>query len=180
MGIIIGLCGNPGSGKSEVRKILVKEHGFELINSKSIIYELASVATGLPVEHFSDPAYKNGELNGIKLRAIAGNLGYVMEDFFGTDYLIRKSLENHNVSKRTNKNFVIDSLRLDQPVLLQGTVIPVEVENRRAPESTEDYDQYEMPAKGYYVMDNNHNLPELVTEVADLVELIKEDYPHGL
>lgn len=168
MGIVLGLVGKPGSGKSEVRKILEKKHHFEVINSKVTLYAMSAELTGLPVEHFSDPAFKNGEFEGTPLREITGRIGYAVEELFGQDYLIRKSLENHKVHTRTKKNFVVDSLRMDQPILLQDEMFVVQVHGGKPVESSHPFDQWQ-GATNYY-LSNDDDLEHLEVQVNSMLE----------
>lgn len=164
MGNVVGLCGYPGAGKSEVRKILVKNHDFEDINSKSVIYGMAAMATGLTEKHFYDPALKNNTFNGVTHRRIAGTLGLQIESMFGGDYLIGKALENHKVAART-KNFVVDSLRMSQPLLLRDRMIIAEIVNPlilTPGENTFD-DYYKVDDR--FIIENKGSLEDLEREV---------------
>lgn len=174
MGYVIGLCGLPGAGKTEVRNILVKKHNFEPICSKSILYDMAALVTGLPPTHFSDPLFKNGEFNGIPLRTIAANCGFVMEDLFGEGYLINKSLVNHKVKERPNKNFVVDSLRMKQPIIFENEMIIIEISNYKTGKKTFPvYDQYYTP-KSILVINNDTTKEELEKNVYATVRRIED------
>lgn len=169
MGLILGLCGWPGAGKSEVRKILVSNFGFEDINSKATIYQLAEVATGIPAHKFSDPFYKEGEYLGSSYRQIAAFLGYAVEDLFGQDYLIKQAMLNHRVSERPHKNFVIDSLRMQQPLLFATSMHIVEVVSNKAETPGNDFDRYVRP-NDYYTIRNDGTKGCLVEEVGSLLK----------
>lgn len=177
---VIGLCGLPGAGKTEVRKTLVRDFGFEDICSKSVIYALAETATGIPAHKFSDPFYKDDSYEGRSLREIAAHMGYSIEDLFGETYLINKALENHQVEERPNKNFVVDSLRMVQPkiMMMQKKNYPfyvVEVQSDRSKKLNEvrRFDKYQLPEEGFWQIQNNYGPKELQYNIETLLYKLK-------
>lgn len=174
MGYVLGLVGKPGSGKSEVRKILEKNHKFEVINSKIAIYNCAAEVTGLPASHFSDPEYKNGTYERIPLRVIAGRIGDSIEDMFGDDFLIRKAMANHKVENRPNTNFVIDSLRKTQPALLASEVFTVEVFRSSVTATGHGFDEWR--GATHYTIPNNGTKEDLELAVSQVWNLIKSPF----
>jgi dephospho-CoA kinase len=174
VGIVLGLCGIPGAGKTEVRKLLAKNHGFEVINSKSVLYSMSSQITGIPESHFFDPSRKNNHFRKVTLRQITGELGNAVENLFGDDYLIRKAMDNHKVASRPHKNFVIDSLRKQQPILLDDDLRVVVVQNLRAVSTGNKFDKFDIPVgMEHDVIQNNGDLDELERNVRSYVEYIQ-------
>lgn len=174
MGVVLGLCGFPGAGKTEVRKILHNNHGFEVVNSKAIIYDLAARVTNLTEDHFSDPALKEGLFNDVPHRKIAAHLGYAIEDLFGPTYLVTEALRKHRVSARPSKNFVVDSLRMSQPVLLQEKLMVIEVISKKVDSHIfMPYDQYEAPVRQKFVISNNGTIGDLEIEVKRVISALR-------
>ena len=170
MGVVLGLCGYPGAGKTEVRKILSKNHGFEVINSKAIIYDLAARATNLTENHFSDPELKEGSFEGVAYRKIAAHLGYAIEELFGETYLIEEALRKHKVKTRDNKNFVVDSLRMKQPVMLEDTLTILEVTAKKTDSHIfMPYDRYETPVSKTFTIKNDGTIGDLERQVEIIV-----------
>lgn len=180
---IIGLCGLPGAGKTEVRKMLVRDFGFEDICSKSTIYQLAEVATGIPAHKFADPFYKDDTFEGFSLRRIAAHMGYGIEELFGETYLINKAMENHQVKERPNKNFVVDSLRMSQPSLIANEkhtdFYVVEIINPKSKKinEVEHFDRYFLPETAYWQILNNATHTELHERIKNLLNELNIDYP---
>lgn len=179
MGVVLGLCGEPGAGKTEVRKILSQKFNFSVINSKIAIYKMASELTGLDIDEFINPDTKNNYFNGIRLRTILAECGYVSESLFGRTYLIQQQLEANKVSKRLERcDFVIDSLRMNQPTMLyaKGLIDGVlHIVNPAVKPSEQVYDEYDLTGVKHIVVMNDGSLEELTLSVKKALSY----FPHS-
>lgn len=142
---------------------------------------MASVLTGLPPETFSNPETKDGMFNNASLREIAAFCGYVAEDLFGSTYLIEQQINNLRVLQRLKTtNFIIDSLRMKQPIkLVQGNMLHgvVEVVNNKVVERTEIFDGYNTTGvKNLYKVGNNGSLGDLKINVAKMVMYAEKNW----
>jgi hypothetical protein len=176
---VIGLCGYPGAGKTEVRNILQRDFQFEVINSKSMIYHLASQVTGLPEANFYRPDLKDEKFKGVNHRVIAGELGAAIEQLFGEDYLIQEALKNHRVASRPTKPFVVDSLRRSQPQLLSTQMRVIEVQSDRALYTGNFYDNYELGGVSSILIPNDGTIADLEKKVHNTVRTLGLDTLRG-
>jgi dephospho-CoA kinase len=165
--MLIGLCGYPGSGKSEVRDILVKEHGFYLLDTKIIIRQMASALTGLPSSEFVTQEQKAALYNGITRRKIMGELGNAVEGLYGDSFLVNAAIKRFR-EKAPDRPIVVDALRKDQPKDFPGLV--AQVISSRAQEPKDDFDRfYQGRTNCIIVNDGTHQeLSETVKRVLGL------------
>lgn len=170
--MIIGLCGKPQSGKTEVRRILNERFGFEVVNSKSVLYTMSAYVTGLKPEDFSHPDLKNNAFNGATHRQITGELGNAVERLFGDSYLIKRALEAHKVWHRADCNFVVDSLRKEQGWELRHMLTVVEVVSDRGIDTGNWFDSYNGDAIKYRLT-NNGSFEELEKEIAKMMDELR-------
>jgi dephospho-CoA kinase len=162
--LLIGLCGKPQSGKSEVRFILEKQFGFETVNVKLPIIRACHELTGVPFEQFTTQEGKASLYKGEPLRNLMGKVGAVMEKLFGDYHTIERALEEHNI---TNGKYVVDSLRMTQPSHFIGKV--VEVVSNRSIDTGNDFDFYDCEFPDYRLM-NNGTLGELEAQIAKMLD----------
>lgn len=163
--MLLGLCGYRTSGKSEVAKILVEKYNFEIIDTKKLLRELASDITRTPADLLKQTGFKELPYQGRTHREIMGELGKTLENLFGHDYLLRRAL--HRVDK--TKNLIVDSLRMDQALFFEGTV--VEVKSDKVTPSGFDFDEYNRTRINYSI-DNSGSLKQL----SDCVDVMMLDY----
>lgn len=161
---LIGLCGKPQSGKSEVRRMLETEFGFKSICSKQILYKISSEVTGLPERYFSDPFIKNDTFQGKTFREITGTLGNAVESLFGDSFLIHNGL--YSIPYETS-NYVVDSLRKTQTRDFKGIV--VEILSERGIDTGSDFDTYDR-SRIDYQLSNVGNFEMLRKHVAIMLD----------
>lgn len=171
MGNVLGLCGSPGAGKTEVVRILRDKHGFEVINSKTAVYDMAKVITGLPEKHFTDPVLKEENWNSVEIRSILGELAGSVEELFGDDFLVKKALENHKVTTRKKQLFVVDSLRRYQPEMLKDRLKVVEVV-RDGKGHYHWYDNYFLDEVPHFKLKNNGTKADLEENIAEMLKTL--------
>ena len=163
--MLIGLCGKPQSGKSEVRFILERQFGFETINVKIPIIRACHELTGIPFEQFTTQEGKATLYKGVPLRNIMGEVGAAMEKMFGIYHTIERAIADHDI---TSGNFVIDSLRMSQPShFMEGKI--VEVISDRSIDTGNEYDAYDCEFPDYRLM-NNGTLGELEAQIAKMMD----------
>lgn len=163
--MLIGLCGKPQSGKSEVRFILEKQFGFETINVKIPIIRACHELTGIPFERFTTQEGKASLYKGEPLRNIMGKVGAVMEAMFGDYHTIERALADHDI---VNGNYVVDSLRMTQPShFMEGKI--VEVVSDRSIDTGNHFDFYDCEYPDYRLM-NNGTLGELELQIANMID----------
>jgi hypothetical protein len=134
--MILGLCGKPQSGKTEVRRILEEHYDYEVVCSKNLLYSFSSLVTGLPEAEFYDPSLKNKMFRDKSHRQITGTIGNAIEELFGDNYLVERAL-----LKCSANNQVVDSLRKTQTVGFKGYV--VEVISDKSIETGNSFDEYD-------------------------------------
>jgi hypothetical protein len=98
--MLIGLCGKPKSGKSEVRTILKDQFGFQVVNAKEPLILAAAELTGLPFIDFTTQGGKESSYKGVPLRVIMGEIGATMEKLFGEYHTIERALESYDTENR--------------------------------------------------------------------------------
>ena len=167
--MLIGLCGMPRSGKSEVRKILVEEHGFHLLDTKLVLREMASKLTGLYPSEFVSQEDKEKLYCGVSRRKIMGELGNVAEKLWGDSFLINRALEEGWIYPE--KDIVVDSLRKTQPRDFPGYVY--QVISNRAIDTGNDFDKF-WPYNTKGVIINDGTFEELREKVDLLVKTLRE------
>lgn len=162
--MLIGLCGRPQSGKSEVARILIDHHNFTLIDVKDKLRSICAEVTGLPYYYFTN--HKDMVYRGQTLRAIMGEIGLTTERLFGESYLLDISL--HGLDN--NKNYVIDSLRQNQSDYFNGEII--EVKSPNSISTGYSFDEYKKD-KINYTLYNNGDLKDLSDSIVHLLKKIK-------
>lgn len=161
--MIIGLCGKPHSGKSEVRKILEENWNFEVINTKIPLAQVSSIITGIDETKFLTTHVKERTFRSHKLRDIMGTIGNTIEDLFGENYLLERALNNIKINKY---NYVIDALRKNQYTGFNGWI--VEVCSEKGKEIIYDYDKFN-PHSIDYVVKNDGSFEELKSSVTRML-----------
>lgn len=162
--MLIGLVGNPGSGKSAVRFMLEKQFGFEVINVKIPIIRACYELTGVPFEQFTTQAGKEQLYKGVPLRNLMGEVGAVMERMFGVYHTIDIGLQGYDL---INGNFVVDSLRMEQPLSFPGKV--VEIVSERSINTGNYFDQYDR-TRIDYTINNDGTIGELEPKIARMLD----------
>jgi hypothetical protein len=163
--MLIGLCGKPQSGKSSVRFILERQFGFETINVKLPIIKACHELTGVPTQNFTTGDGKASYYKGVPLRVIMGDVGAIMETLFGEYHTIERALEEHNLRRDTK--FVVDSLRMSQPLKFPGKVI--EVKSNRSFDSPYHFDKYD-DSKVDFTITNNGTFAALEDQIAKIMD----------
>lgn len=161
---LIGLCGKPQSGKSEVRRMLESNFGFTPICSKEILYRISSQVTLQPELYFRSQDYKGLTFNGKTNREITGTLGDAIESLFGDSYLVNRALEDKPYSEY---NYVVDSLRKTQPRDFKGMV--VEVISERGIDTGNPFDVYDRSRIDYQIP-NMGNFTDLEKNIAIMLD----------
>ncbi len=164
--MIIGLCGKPGSGKSEVREILERSFGFETVCSKRILYKMSADITGLAVSDFSNPKIKNSIFKGHQLRKITGELGNTVENLFGDSHLVNKAVSELDLARA---NYVVDSLRKTQTKDFPGIV--VEVVSERGYDTGNDFDLYDR-SRINYTLPNHTTFEQLERNIVKMLDAL--------
>jgi hypothetical protein len=162
--MLIGLCGRPQSGKTEVRRILEHDFGFKTVCSKQLLYSFSSLVTNLPAEKFYKQEYKNETFRGRTHRQITGTIGNAIEELFGDSYLVDRSVADLDLSAG---NYVVDSLRKGQTNNFRGWV--VEVVSDRGFDTGNSFDLYDRENINIQLR-NNSNFSELEYRVEDMIE----------
>ena len=163
--MIIGLCGKPHSGKSEVANILVAKHKFQYIDTKDKLRQICSEITGIPYSTFTTSSGKDQLYKGIKLREIMGTVGLSLEKMFGADYLLAEAMKQYK-----NGNAVVDSLRQKQAVYFRGYL--VEVKSTRAIDTHLSYDKFDKEFINYK-LENSGDLGDLEDSIKTMLSKIK-------
>jgi hypothetical protein len=162
--MLIGLCGKPQSGKSEVRFILEKQFGFQTVNAKLPLINACHALTGIPLEEFNSQTGKASLYKGVPLRNILGEIGAVMEKMFGDYHTIERALVGYDSSY---DKLVVDSLRMTQPTQFPGLVI--EIQSKRSIVTGNFFDEYDRTNIDFTIF-NDGNLYDLEKEVARLLD----------
>lgn len=139
--MLIGLCGYPGAGKSEITNILTEEYGFMLLDVKRPLRKAASIFTGVPQEEFVKPENKDKLFNGVPGRTIMGELGNATERLWGDDFLLQLALSELK-EEDLKRGVVVDSLRKEQPRYFPSNGIILQVISERARNTGNDFDQF--------------------------------------
>lgn len=158
----------PHSGKSEVRNILVREHGFHLLDTKAILQEIAGMVTGLGAWDFISQADKAEMYNGVSRRTIMGEIGNCIEGMFGDSFLLDRALERLDRFNMPDKKVVVDSLRKDQTLNFPGLVY--EVISDKSIDTGNDFDLYNKSRTNGIIcnMDGLSELSDTVKRVFNL------------
>lgn len=152
--MLIGLCGKPQSGKSQVRKIMMERYKYITINTKHHLAEACGSLTGLAPELFLSQEGKSTNYKGVELRTIMGNVQDSMEAMFGDYHSIQRSLSYYNITDY----IVVDSLRKTQPLHFPGLI--VEVVSHRSVDTGYSFDLY-IRDRIDYTLDNNGTVADL-------------------
>ncbi len=168
--MLIGLCGWPKAGKSEVTKVLIEQHGFWPLDTKYVLRQMSSSLTGLDENEFKTQEGKEKLYNGIPRRVIMGELGNVAEKLWGDDFMIRRALEQQ--WNYPEKKIVVDSLRKSQPKTFPGFVI--QVISERGVDTGNDFDKF-WPYSTDAIIVNDGTQEELQLKVANLINNLKFD-----
>jgi hypothetical protein len=160
--MLIGLCGKPQSGKSEVRKILT-DVGFVTLNTKVPLIHACSRLTGLEPREFI--ANKEMLYKDVPLRKIMGSVQNAMEDLFG-DY---HSVERVTAHLDAKQHYVLDALRKTQPDKFPGFI--VEVQSNLSLDTGNPFDEYSRKRIDH-IIDNNGNLGHLEENVFKMLEAL--------
>jgi hypothetical protein len=163
--MLIGLCGLPQVGKSEVRKILVEEHGFYLLDTKQVLREMAAILTGLKPSDFESQADKQAFFDGVPRRTIMGMLGNVAEELWDDGYMLRRALE-----LAPKGRVVVDALRKDQPKFFPSNGVICQVIGNRAIDTGNDFDKFYQGNTDKIII-NDGSLDELRASVKRVFEL---------
>lgn len=164
--MLIGLCGKPNSGKSEIRKLLEKR-GFTVLNTKENLIKACSALTGIEEECFATSKGKEAEYEGVKLRKIMGEVQSCIENLFGDYHTIETSMQ---LPQYRGKDVVVDALRKSQTVNFEGIV--VEVVSEKSIDTKNDFDQYERGLDGEhvdYIIVNDGDIEHLEYRVDSLL-----------
>lgn len=162
---LIGLTGKPGSGKSEVSRILTQKYNFQLIDTKDKLRMICSEITGIPYSTFQNTAGKASLYQGITLRELMGEVANSIENILGFDYFPKEALKQYKGGWA-----VVDSLRKDQALAFGGKI--VEVTSRRSLKSNFSFDKYDRSLIHYKLV-NNGDLGDLEDNIKVMLETMK-------
>jgi hypothetical protein len=162
--MLIGLCGKPQSGKSEVRYIL-ERLGFCTINTKRSLALACHELTGIPHAQFLTQEGKDSLYKGVPLRKIMGKVQDSLEELFGDYHTIENALEQSYYLD--DHHYVLDSLRKTQPLHFPGIV--VEVYSPRGIVTGNAFDEYDT-SKISWVINNIGSFSDLEREVAIMLD----------
>jgi hypothetical protein len=165
--MLIGLCGKPQSGKSEVRFLLEERFGFQSINTKRPLALACHELTGIPHSQFLTQEGKAQLYKGIPLRNIMGKVQDTLEQMFGDYHTIEAALER--IPDIHSGNFVLDSLRKTQPLSFPGIV--VEVTSINSIDTGNEFDYYDNSTVRY-VIENNGSFGDLEQTITKLMDII--------
>jgi hypothetical protein len=166
--MLIGLCGKPRSGKSEVSFILQQRYDFNSISTKRPLALACHELTGIPHAQFLTHEGKESEYKGVSLRKIMGEVQNVLESMFGDYHTIAVALEHQYYPERGN--YVLDSLRKTQPVSFPGYV--VEVKSVRSVDTGNAFDEYDTSHIDYTIY-NNGNLDSLDRDIRLMISYLE-------
>jgi hypothetical protein len=143
MSRLIALCGRPGSGKSEVARILAEEFGYQIADDGLPLRKIAMDHLGLlPHQVFT----QEGKLETVTLngrewtcREILGEIGNAFEEKFGGDII---PLMTH-MGQDSRQRYVMGSVRREQGRYWasKGALV-VEVWNNFVEDSPFEFDRY--------------------------------------
>ena len=168
---LIGICGHPGAGKSEVQRILRAPHGYEAADDGWPLRDIAIRHFGLSMEDVSTQRGKDrwSSVTGARIqnRDILGRIGNALESAFGDQILPWLAVQSLDPDAR----YSFGSVRRDQGKVyksLGGAIIGV-----RRPgvgPSTFEFDRFDEDLVDVWI-DNDGGLRELREKVLDaLVE----------
>jgi hypothetical protein len=160
--MLIGLCGKPQSGKSEVRTLLERV-GYQTVNTKAPLIAACSALTGMDERYFLSQSGKKMLYKGVPLRTIMGKVQDTIEELFGDYHSIERSLNTLDCMDYV----VVDSLRKTQPLSFPGLI--VEVVSDRSIDTGSDFDQYSRDRIDYTI-ENNGTFGELEDKVFKMLE----------
>lgn len=169
---LIGICGHPGSGKSEVQRILRAPHGYEAADDGWPLRDIAIRHFGLTMEDVSTLHGKARwtSVTGARIqnRDILGRIGNALEAAFGNQILPWLAVQSLDPDAR----YSFGSVRRDQGRVykaLGGAILGV-----RRPgvgPSEFEFDSFNHDLVDVWI-DNDGDLRELKEKVLDaLVEL---------
>jgi dephospho-CoA kinase len=161
--MIIGLCGYPTVGKSAVADILVRDHGYDILETKEILRDITSLITRCPSHLMKETGFKNLPYQRRTQREIMGEIGKTLEELFGADYLLRRALHREATAGR---KLVIDGLRRDQALFFDGIVL--EVVSDRVSGASYDFDEYNK-TKIDYTLNNSGTISDLEAEIKKMM-----------
>lgn len=163
--MLIGLCGKPHSGKSEVRYLL-ENKGFSSLNTKTPLALACHELTGIPHAQFLTQEGKESLYKGVTLRKIMGEVQNAMEALFGDYHTIEVALEK---LYWPDNHYVVDSLRKSQPLKFPGTI--VEVVSSHSYSTGFAFDEYDRSRIDYTLV-NNGNFGDLEREIDKMLDFL--------
>lgn len=140
---LIALCGRPGSGKTEVAKILRADYGYVISDDGLPLREIAMDHLGLT---YNQCFTQEGKLEKLTLvgreweaRQVLGEIGNAFEEKFGADIIPYMSYRGQDPEQR----YVMASARREQGAFWasKGALV-IEVVNSYVPESKFGFDYY--------------------------------------
>jgi hypothetical protein len=165
--MLIGLCGYPQAGKSEVRDILVREHGFLHVDTKMALRHLAGYVASVEPGVLNTQEGKEALYYGVTGRKIMGEIGNCVEGLFGDDFMLRKTLKVYR-DVYGDVPMVVDALRKNQTKAFTGLVY--QVVSNRAAEPQGDYDRF-YQGNTHGIIINDGSLEDLSASVKRVFDL---------
>lgn len=178
---LIGLCGQPGSGKSAIQEVLYKEFNIQPVDDGAIIRQHCSELFDADIEDLQTQEGKRGfmDVNGAEWqrRKVLGEYGYALEKTFGEltvpNYAIRKVLKNHSrIDGPVGYSF--GSVRRGQgAAYINAGGIVIEVVRSGVLESENLWDGYEQDYVSYTFRNDSDSLEEMNNRFINFFRALK-------
>ena len=173
----IGICGNPGSGKSEVQRILDVNHGVKPVDDGYALREFAMNNLGLTWDTVSTQEGKAQPITvcgkEITVRQFLGRVGNALEAEFGDQIIPEITLKRLMARDGFSGTYSFGSVRKTQGLTYRkaGGVI-IEVRRPGVGPSGNDFDKFDRRLVDH-VIRNRGSLVELEAAVAKVWERIQ-------
>lgn len=169
----IGLCGDPGAGKTEAQKILQEEFDYRPVDDGHVLREFAVEKLGLSWDDVQtqDGKKRFTEILGKKWqnRDILGTLGKQLEDMFGEEIMPFIATRNINSKLR----YCFGSVRKTQGHFFrrEGGLV-IQIANPDASPSPYDFDWFDPTAVDIII--NNDGLSRFDGDVVSAREDLRD------
>lgn len=165
--MLIGLTGFPTAGKSAVAEILINHYNYDLLDTKEVLRNIVSEIVKCDSSFLKTQEGKEAKFKGQEHRLLMGEVGLLLEDMFGEDFLLQRAMEGVD----TSRNLVVDGLRRNQALSFNGFVL--EVVSTRVGKNVFSFDTYNK-SKINYTINNSGSLMDLRYAVDKLMESVRQ------
>lgn len=169
---LIGLCGSPKSGKSEVARILREKYGAVIVDDGMILRTAApflfhgvEIGDTLTQEGKNKSVVVNGK--PFTVRKLLGDLGQILEDYYGEDYIPDQTMQRI-ANLAPAPFYVMPSVRKTQGHLYRRHYAAIWEIDRDVPASPHAFDKWDKTVVTQKV-DNNRGIPDLERNVHQAV-----------